>query len=777
MEDTLPQLKTEQQSEEELLQRQCPVAKSEERFRELLLRATMSLSFLTAGLIVYYLLPFYPSSMSVFFAIMLAVIAFRWPSAALAVLLVLAAPAYAYQLGGAMWALGVMLALAAVLPFCVSRLPGAIIGCVAGTAAGVLVLSPYFLLSLPLLVGATLFRLKGSSMAGLWAVLMFLAFHLPFLSVAQSTGTQAGVVPLLTSVDYAQRPSLEYLGLEPLKAAFGEAPAGFGDLSGFSAYFVEGWGGIALVLTLVLAVIGVPTLLNLSRRVRHRGMLTRGMMPVLTLLAVELVFLVPLQLLDRPLRYYTGFNQWDNIAVLTAIVLFMGGMGFAVEFWLSRRDLRVNLAGQVSALTDELEILLEDARQGLQQVAYVCRGRDLSDEKAAVSQSEEKVAMTVESLSALSVPRLEVTLSEFSSMRKQLRDTKVQLQLKLLGHLDDCRRSYKATVEGARLLGMPVARDAIGPDVFSPDGDDYESVLLEQEELNKAFSDLASELVAAGEMLAEIVKEEIDPEFSLTTIDIGRGFLEQGRYEEAARTILEDLQIIDGRIESPIAELATKVVVMASALRDVTSSHIIPMFEALGDTDSVERYRQVIADLDEIARSVQGSRTLADLIGIVEQSRRLADTAILTVTELRHKSRSLESANDRLCPVRYNWGKNSHMTGEVQQLLHTIESESAGLTISSRFSVIENAVQAAEQQARIIRKYSQASEFLINYPNVEYVIEEKLKGDGGVVRSDVPVNAKYAAEYLKLFAAKHYEYVVFDPRTATLKQKSGKKTG
>ncbi len=739
----------------------------------MLVKATMSLAFLATSLILYYSLPFYPHAMSVFFAIMLAVVAFRWPAAALAVMLVLAAPAYAYQLDGAMWALGVMLAVAAILPFCVSRLPGAIVGCLGGAAAGVLLLSPYYLLSLPLVAGATLSRLRASGMAGLWGVLMLLTFYLPFLSVQQAAGTQSGVVPLLASVDWARRPPLEYLGLDPLKSAF--EGAGSGDFSGFSAYFVQGWGGIALVLTLVLAIIGVPALLNLSRLAKHSNALIRGLMPLFSLLAIELVFLIPLQLLDRPLRYYTGFDQWDNIAVLTGIMLFMGGVGFGLVFWINRRDLRVTLASDVYGLSRELENLVEGAKQSLQQVSYVCRGKNLNDEKASVAQCEEKVTLTLESLSALAVPRLEVTRSEFVSMRDQLHGIQVELQNKLSNHLDDCRRSYKATVEGARELGMPVAQDAIGPRLFSPEADDYESILAEQDELNNAFRELASELVAAGEMLAEIVKEEIDPEFSLTTIDIGRGFLDQGRYEEAARTILEDLQIIDGRIESPIGVLAARIITMASQFREVIESHVIPMFEAIGDQDSVVKYGDVMEELNEIGRAVQGSRTLADLIGIVEQSRRLSDAAILTVTELKSRASSLENANDNRCPSRYNWGRSSHMAGDVQQLLQEIESESAGLTISSRFSVIENAVQAAEQQAKLIRKYSQASEFLINYPNVEYVIEDKLKGDGGVVKTDVPVNPKYAVEYLKLFAAKHHDNVLFDPKTGTLRIKGARR--
>jgi hypothetical protein len=145
------------------------------------------------------------------------------------------------------------------------------------------------------------------------------------------------------------------------------------------------------------------------------------------------------------------------------------------------------------------------------------------------------------------------------------------------------------------------------------------------------------------------------------------------------------------------------------------------------------------------------------------------------VTELSRKLERIEVENDRRCPPKYNWGRNNYASSEAQQLIQSIETMLPEATIGSRFSVIEKAVQAMEHQGRAIRQYSQASEFLINYPNIEYILQEKLTNSAGVAASDLPVKPKYALEYLRMYAAKTDE-VTFDLKSASLKHHRPKET-
>lgn len=749
-------------------------------FRALLGRAVVVFIFLASPLIIYSLLPFYPPSLMIFVAVASAAISYRWPAVALFVLLLFAAPAYSYQVGGELWALAVMgsLALALVIPLSVAKLPGAAVGCAVGAAAGTLMLTGSYLFSIPLLAGIGLIRLRGSTAGAGLGVFAFLAFYLPFLFLADSPVAQGETVPLFLPIGDAQQPSLPHMSLSSLKEAFpflqGVEANSEAVYLGFRSYFVEGWGGFALVISMIMAFVGTPALLSLTRATEETLLLFRRLTPLLSLLAMEIMFLAVLQLLGGPLEYHTAFESLGPIAALTGMMLAAGGIGFGIETWLIRRDLKVQLGSDLSILSRDLYGLLEDARERMRQVASVCRNKDLEDEKAAVAECEEKQALTLERIRTLGLTRLETSRREFSNMRSQLLQLQIQLEAKLLNYLDDSRHTYETTVDGARALGIAVAQDGVQAGLPLEEGGTYENAIEEHRRLNSSFRDLATKLVSAGDMLADTVKEEFDREFSLATIDIGHGFLEQERFEDAARTILEDLQIIDGRIESSIVDLADRIIGMAIRAKDVVAHHLIPVFESIGDSDSLARCHRMVDELNGVDKSVKGSRTLADLIHIVEESRKLANLTTNTVNELARKISAFEADNDRRCPPKYDWGKNRHATADVQQLLSSKESASSRLTISGRFSVIDMAVQTIEHQAKVVGQYSQVNESLINFHNMERNVREKLSTKHTVAKSDLPVKPRYAMDYFKMYAAKHHEEVILDVRSETIRLRPDK---
>ena len=86
-------------------------------------------------------------------------------------------------------------------------------------------------------------------------------------------------------------------------------------------------------------------------------------------------------------------------------------------------------------------------------------------------------------------------------------------------------------------------------------------------------------------------------------------------------------------------------------------------------------------------------------------------------------------------------------------------------------------LQALEQQARTIKHYGQANEFLINYPNIEYIVRDKLSTSKSVGSSDLPVQPKYALEYLKMYASAHQGAVVLDTKTGILRNATGNGSG
>jgi hypothetical protein len=628
-------------------------------------------------------------------------------------------------------------------------------------------LTPYFYLSLPLLVGSTVIRLRGSTVGGGWAFFMFLALYIPFLAVGHSSATDT--IPLFTQVDYAERPVLTGLDVDSLRAAFdSQVHSSFSGFSSLSAYFVRGWGGVALILTLLMATVVVPALVNTASQLRLGGPTARALTPLVLLMAALVVFLLPLQMLADPLGYHTGTATFSDIARLAGIMFGLGVLAFMAESWIHGRNLKVDLRTELAILALVLYDLLDAAKQRLVEIAAVWQYSDLATERATISQYEEKVALALESSSAMGIGRLEVGYSEFRTMQAEIPRLQGQLERRLRDHLDESRRAYRTTVQQALALGIPTIEDVIeSPTTL--EADDPDQPLREQDQLNAAFQSLAEELVSTGDMVASTIKSEIDPEFSLTTIEISHGFLDQGRYPEAARTITEDLQIIDGRIEGSIVDLANKVVAATASFREVLTARLLPVLESVGDSGSVATCTATIRDLDTIADGVRDSRTLADIIGIVEHSRKLTALATDTVRRLADKTKNLETDNDRRCPPKYNWGKNNHTATELRQLLDSIAGAESESTISGRFAIIDSSVRAVEQQAATVKHYGQVNEFLINYPNIEYIVREKLSTSPAVASSDLPVQPKYALEYLRIYATAHQGDVLLDAKTGILK--------
>ncbi|UCG83574.1 MAG: hypothetical protein JSW38_01785, partial [Dehalococcoidia bacterium] len=433
--------------------------------------------------------------------------------------------------------------------------------------------TPYFYLALPLLASSTILRFKGSTIGGGWALFMFLAFFIPFLSITDLPSGPVETFPLFQTVDYAKQPVLNNLNLSTLQAAFeNQINNSFSGFVHFPEYFYRGFGGVALVLTMFMSAVVTPALVNTVRQFRVGSTAIRALSPLILLLAVELVFLVPLRLLSDPLGYTTGFASLNNVGILTGTMVAIGISAGLIEIWLHQRNLKIDHKSDLSILSLELYELLDSASQRLSQVAAVCHNCDLSTEKTLISQYEEKIALTLESMSISGLSKLELSHEDFYSMQSDLPRIEMDLTRKLIEHLEDSKRVYKAITEQALILGIPAIEDIIQAPPTVSAHYDYSHALLEQQKLNSAFQNLASKLVSTGDMVANTINEEIDPEFSLTTIDISHGFLDQGRYEDAARTITEDLQIIDGRIEGSIIELGHSVVTMTKRFKDVLTS-------------------------------------------------------------------------------------------------------------------------------------------------------------------------------------------------------------
>ncbi|MFQ5826224.1 MAG: hypothetical protein ACE5IA_02600, partial [Dehalococcoidia bacterium] len=190
----------------------------EARFRATTLRVLDCLGVLVASLAFFTLIPFYPTPFSILAAVALAAFTYRFPPATFVLMFALFIPGFVYQLG---LAPEVVLAIALVwllVVLSVAETPGGIGRMCLAVVAAMLMLTPYFFLSIPLLMGVALMRQKGMRAGALTSVLVFLTVYLPLLASTAADTSSSVFLPLLQQVSYAPKPALQIFHIPSLSA-------------------------------------------------------------------------------------------------------------------------------------------------------------------------------------------------------------------------------------------------------------------------------------------------------------------------------------------------------------------------------------------------------------------------------------------------------------------------------------------------------------------------------------------------------------------------------
>ncbi len=733
------------------------------------------LVFLIASLIIYSALQCYPVTVAFLLSFMLAILAYRWPDIALVLTLGFTAVAFSYQIDASLTVLGITLSIALTLPFIIRNFSGAIQCCLVGVTAGVLMLTPYYLFSLPLIAGVALFRDKAEAVSRGVAVVMFVVLYFPLLFLQQAA-TQISALPLFMRIEYLQQPRLEQLSFESVKTALQSHPASTaGETLSFSEYFVQEWCGIALVLILLLAIVATPALFKrLARRAESTEVFNK-IRPLLLVLSIEVVFLVSLLIFKSTLGYITGFDGLGDIASLTGICLLVGCIGSGIEIWMYRRGCKSDLESELSAILVEIGDLMDSNRAFVKQVSEICQSIDLRDEKLALSEYEEKISLSKENMERPRFRQLNVARNELFYIRLKLQSMQQRIESKLSDYLNRSRNDLEDAVEGSRDLGLIIPRESIDHLLLSKE-QGYETTIAAQGQINDTIKELAHQLVAAGDVVATAIKTEFDHQFSLPTVDISHGFLEQGRFEEAVRTILEDLRVNDGRLEGSIVELGNQVAAVAGRFQEILDRKILSMAELIGESESLSKCYNIAHEFKAIAESIKDSGTLADLISIDLASQKIAEQSMIIVVELKNEINDIKEDNDNRCPARYSWESSNPAARKVQEFLDTTDFASSELTISDRLKIAEQAINIIEKQTEIVEKYSRTNEFFMNYPVMEHIIEEKLKTNKGIDSTELPTDPGYGLEYLMMYTAQNFNEITLDPRTGAFKRKLRRRT-
>jgi hypothetical protein len=251
-------------------------------------------------------------------------------------------------------------------------------------------------------------------------------------------------------------------------------------------------------------------------------------------------------------------------------------------------------------------------------------------------------------------------------------------------------------------------------------------------------------------------------------MDIARDYLARGRYADAIDEFLLELGDIECVLGSTMDGMSRDVIPVLDSLRSSLTSVLLPTAASLDDTVSVTYFSEALKKLEGLSDLPAERAKLPDLLSAVTVVRTLGELIAGLSSRLADRIASLETGIREKAPKGYDWGPDEEAWKEVSGISGAITDSTGLLIIRDRMSLIKRGPSVVNRAASAFKHYSVVHELLINYANIEYLLEEKLGQDRVVGSADLPVARKYAGEYLELYRLKHQGDVYIEKDTGRL---------
>ncbi len=132
---------------------------------------------------------------------------------------------------------------------------------------------------------------------------------------------------------------------------------------------------------------------------------------------------------------------------------------------------------------------------------------------------------------------------------------------------------------------------------------------------------------------------------------------------------------------------------------------------------------------------------------------------------------SEEDSIERLLPTKdYLWEKNSTLRERLKKAAETLSNPS-NYKINQIMENLPLYLTYVDEAVKTLAAYNEWKEFLLNYPTAEAAIEEQLKQKKALSPKDLPFEAKFAGEYLKIYYTQRFSEFAFDKENQVLTKK------
>ena len=759
----------------------------EQQYRKNLTKILFSTAIFLFSLIVLYTVPLYPIPIVFLISILSAVIGFRSIVSGFSLSFLLFIPAFLYQTSIPFWWLLLSLFIIGIFVTKALNNPSNILTIIVGITAASLFLTSYYFISIPLMLVYALIQKSDELSKNVGLLFSFLFIFIPFnalgfankLSINLTTRPEKiyslisdSTLPIFSKIIYETNPRLRSFS----EFAPSESLSGFFSLQNniFNSYLFVLIDNLVLLFIPILLIISF-SFINVLDKIwpwmDERGV-ELSILPnfsyVITLIFGTLFFIIPLQTMQIPFDYSTGFNSSDSFKSIISA----GTLGLAISLSsinLSRRTEGAELTELVKEQCNTYLQNIDNSHSELEEIQDICPGIDINTEITSLGEFKEELSITLDGLYTLTYSGLKEKSEKIQILHDSQEDSIDSLQLKVLNYHNDQLDKCKDMLVKLEKLGIGNL-PTINSDHLTYDNElAFSDVLNNQHELNDYLLEVSQNTIRVAESLVTVVQKEFDNTLEFTSISISENFISQGKGGQALDTLLVTIASLHKRYHQLMQKTITNLKRLIQRSLKMHEYNIIPLNESLGqnptDVETIDVAKQIQVYYDELS-TFTGILYLPDVMAILEF---LENGTHTVIGELMRLLREFEKRNDTRVPLDFQWGKDTQLISEIESSLRRLDDKSQS-DLSDRLSNIEYGIKIIENEATTLKKYLIMNEFILNYVNMEPLISSLISIEGKVIPRQLPVKNKYAVQYLQLFAYGKSK-VTFDSSKNTLLKK------
>ena len=759
----------------------------EQQYRKNLTKILFSTAIFLFSLIVLYTVPLYPIPIVFLISILSAVIGFRSIVSGFSLSFLLFIPAFLYQTSIPFWWLLLSLFIIGIFVTKALNNPSNILTIIVGITAASLFLTSYYFISIPLMLVYALIQKSDELSKNVGLLFSFLFIFIPFnalgfankLSINLTTRPEKiyslisdSTLPIFSKIIYETNPRLRSFS----EFAPSESLSGFFSLQNniFNSYLFVLIDNLVLLFIPILLIISF-SFINVLDKIwpwmDERGV-ELSILPnfsyVITLIFGTLFFIIPLQTMQIPFDYSTGFNSSDSFKSIISA----GTLGLVISLSsinLSRRTEGAELTELVKEQCNTYLQNIDNSHSELEEIQDICPGIDINTEITSLGEFKEELSITLDGLYTLTYSGLKEKSEKIQILHDSQEDSIDSLQLKVLNYHNDQLDKCKDMLVKLEKLGIGNL-PTINSDHLTYDNElAFSDVLNNQHELNDYLLEVSQNTIRVAESLVTVVQKEFDNTLEFTSISISENFISQGKGGQALDTLLVTIASLHKRYHQLMQKTITNLKRLIQRSLKMHEYNIIPLNESLGqnptDVETIDVAKQIQVHHDELS-TFTGILYLPDVMAILEF---LENGTHTVIGELMRLLREFEKRNDTRVPLDFQWGKDTQLISEIESSLRRLDDKSQS-DLSDRLSNIEYGIKIIENEATTLKKYLIMNEFILNYVNMEPLISSLISIEGQVIPRQLPVKNKYAVQYLQLFAYGKSK-VTFDSSKNTLLKK------